>query len=135
MRSRGAAVVAGPSRWPRPKTLQMRRHQKARRLARTRRAQGTLFARRSASPHRPRQTTSIAKPVPDRRHRPKQQPAPKAQGPSRRRLLASDPQHQQWRGPVMKVEMLGAAEAAQCGVLAASQSAAGRYAPRAPRAS
>ena len=133
--SRGEAVVAGPSRWPRPQTLRMRRHRKARRLSQTRRAQGTLLARRSVSPHRPQQTASSAKPEPDQPRRPKQQLAPREQEQSRRRLLASGPQRQQQQGPGKKAGMLGAAKAAPTSVLAASQPATRRCAPRAPPAS
>eukprot|EP00964_Phaeocystis_antarctica_P011146 scaffold6126_cov79-Phaeocystis_antarctica.AAC.4 len=54
-------------------------HQRALRLARTRRVEGNLPACRSASPRPPRQTASTERLARVRRRRPPQQPAPTAQ--------------------------------------------------------
>eukprot|EP00964_Phaeocystis_antarctica_P048088 scaffold27840_cov78-Phaeocystis_antarctica.AAC.3 len=111
----------------------MPRHQRALRLAQTRRVQGNLPACRSASPRPPQQTASTEQLARVRRRCPPQQPAPTAQESSCRRLPASDPHNHSRQVPA--VVRAGLLRAEQKGVLGASRSAARRCALRALRAS
>eukprot|EP00964_Phaeocystis_antarctica_P046474 scaffold26865_cov70-Phaeocystis_antarctica.AAC.2 len=131
-RFQAAAAVAGPSRQPLLATPQMTPHQRALRLARTRRVQGNLPACRSASPHPPRQTASTEQLARVRRRRPPQQPAPIARVLSCRRLRASGRHNRPPQESVVRAGLLGGAQKAVLGV---SHSAARRCAPTALRAS
>eukprot|EP00964_Phaeocystis_antarctica_P032291 scaffold18282_cov79-Phaeocystis_antarctica.AAC.3 len=79
----------------------MQRHQKALRLAQTRRVQGNLPECRSASPHPPRQTASTEQLARVQRRRPPQQPDPTTQKSSCRRLPASDPHNHSRQVPAV----------------------------------
>eukprot|EP00964_Phaeocystis_antarctica_P046926 scaffold27129_cov76-Phaeocystis_antarctica.AAC.1 len=108
-------------------------HQRALRLARTRRVEDNLPACRSASPHPPRQTASTEQLALVRWRRLPQQPAPRAQESSCRRLPASDPHNHSRQ--VLAVVRAGLLRAEQKLVLGAPRSAARRCVLRALRAS